>query len=610
MSINNSKHVDLNVNNYSPSELFQILDIEDPTPENIKEATERLVQQFDDENNPDMANFFIEAQQRLLDAIPPPNDLDLVNFNNKFNPQNTDDKQLNRWWSEQALVQNNDIQANRNTERNQRIGLFDNIHNVMNRERLGVNQTFNLPVVQGQMNPNLKNTCTRLVNIDSQFRQNSLPAKGNLKFCDIVNPHLSVYSSTNFTVDLTDTLNNVISLKLYSITIPYSWYNVDSVYGNNCFIIIEQKIPLLGDPCTPAAPPPKFINITLPSGNYISKGGEENLYSNNIYAMINSAIQNKKKLNQFEGEPPKFFFDELTGKTIIFNPSLRYKYYFLWYLNNTENINDLTQIKELLECTSLNLSNFKEFCSSSGCEISSKANSNLGFTLGFRDMTFSIEPEHITNNSIPKRYYLQAGLSSSIFPENPIINFTEFKLQKSCISLIDLFGPRYLLLILDDYNQNHLNKGLVSIQDTETIVDLPNYFDPNLPCNIAPPNNIGQNNSYPQFSTGAPRRITQAQQTTINGIMRDRYNTTNNKLQSVTDSDTLALIPIKKSIETPPGEGLTEFSGPLQINERTYFGPVDIERLKVKLITDKGHTLNLNGSDWSFCMMADVLYQY
>ncbi len=594
MSINNSKHVDLNVNNYSPSELFQILEIEDPTPENIKEATERLVQQFDNENNPDMANFFIEAQQRLLEAIPPPNDLDLVNFNNKFNPQNTNDKQLNRWWSEQALVQNNEIQANRNTERNQRIGLFDNIHNVMNRERLGVNQTFNLPVVQGQMNPNLKNTCTRLVNIDSQFRQNSLPAKGNLKFCDIVNPHLSVYSSTNFTVDLTDTLNNVISLKLYSITIPYSWYNVDSVYGNNCFIIIQKE--------HNNNIAPNFFNITLPSGNYISKGGDENLYSNNIYAMINSAIK-----QQITTDTPQFIFDELSGKTIIYNPSFIYDYYFLWYLNNTENRNNNSnlQLNELLEILFIDLSNFKSLCASSGCDISSKANSNLGYTLGFRDMTFSIGITSITNKFLDKRTILIAG-------ENPVPlpNIQNLNLTQSCLSLIDLFGPRYLLLILDDYNQNHLNKGLVSIQDTETVVDLPNYFDPNLPCNIAAPNNSGQNNSYPQFSTGAPRRITQAQQTTINGIMRDRSNTTNNKLQSVTDSDTLALIPIKKSIETPPGEGLTEFSGPLQINERTYFGPVDIERLKVKLITDKGHTLNLNGGDWSFCMMADVLYQY
>ena len=42
MSINNDKHVDMNVDNYSPSELFQILDIQDPTKENIQNATDKM----------------------------------------------------------------------------------------------------------------------------------------------------------------------------------------------------------------------------------------------------------------------------------------------------------------------------------------------------------------------------------------------------------------------------------------------------------------------------------------------------------------------------------------------------------------------------------------
>ena len=107
-----------------------------------------------------------------------------------------------------------------------------------------------------------------------------------------------------------------------------------------------------------------------------------------------------------------------------------------------------------------------------------------------------------------------------------------------------------------------------------------------------------------------PRKLTKAKQDTINSIMKDRSQTTSNKLKSVTDSDMFALIPIKKSLSTQVGEGLTEFSGPIQVNERVYFGPVDIDRLRIRLITDKGDTLNLNGNDWSFCMIAEVLYQY
>ena len=167
------------------------------------------------------------------------------------------------------------------------------------------------------------------------------------------------------------------------------------------------------------------------------------------------------------------------------------------------------------------------------------------------------------------------------------------------------------MLILDDYNQNHLNKGLVSIQDVPKKADLPSYYDPNLPCintKIDPTQGVLQ--PYPYTLPGGPRKLTKAKQDTINSIMKDRSQTTSNKVRSVTDSDMFALIPIKKSINTQIGEGLTEFSGPIQVNERIYFGPVDIDRMRIRLVTDKGDTLNLNGNDWSFCMIAEVLYQY
>jgi hypothetical protein len=36
---------------------------------------------------------------------------------------------------------------------------------------------------------------------------------------------------------LSDTLVNVVSLKLYSVQIPYTWYTISNDYGSNFFII-------------------------------------------------------------------------------------------------------------------------------------------------------------------------------------------------------------------------------------------------------------------------------------------------------------------------------------------------------------------------------------
>ena len=55
---------------------------------------------------------------------------------------------------------------------------------------------------------------------------------------------------------------------------------------------------------------------------------------------------------------------------------------------------------------------------------------------------------------------------------------------------------------------------------------------------------------------------------------------------------------------------LVEFSGSIQENVRTYFGPVNVDRMHVRLLDDKGNQLNLNGLDWCVTLICDCLYQY
>jgi hypothetical protein len=58
------------------------------------------------------------------------------------------------------------------------------------------------------------------------------------------------------------------------------------------------------------------------------------------------------------------------------------------------------------------------------------------------------------------------------------------------------------------------------------------------------------------------------------------------------------------------GDVYVEFSGSLQDNKRVYFGPVNISRMRVRLLDDKGNNLNLNGADWSLTLLSENLYQY
>jgi hypothetical protein len=116
--------------------------------------------------------------------------------------------------------------------------------------------------------------------------------------------------------------------------------------------------------------------------------------------------------------------------------------------------------------------------------------------------------------------------------------------------------------------------------------------------------------STQQVLPSAPRTLTRSQIYTINEINKNNINLTNYLSKAPTSSDILAILPVKTSSGVPSGSLLVEFSGSLQDNTRTYFGPVHIERMNVKLLDDKGNVLNLNGNDWCVTLICECLYQY
>jgi hypothetical protein len=41
---------------------------------------------------------------------------------------------------------------------------------------------------------------------------------------------------------------------------------------------------------------------------------------------------------------------------------------------------------------------------------------------------------------------------------------------------------------------------------------------------------------------------------------------------------------------------------------RKYFGPVDIQRLRIRLFDDYGRVLDMNGANYSFCILFKMIY--
>ena len=117
--------------------------------------------------------------------------------------------------------------------------------------------------------------------------------------------------------------------------------------------------------------------------------------------------------------------------------------------------------------------------------------------------------------------------------------------------------------------------------------------------------------SVPVYLPSAPRTLTRAQLYTLNQINQSSDDNMNVHLSKApTSADILAVLPIKTAMGVATGSLLVEMGGSLQNNGRTYFGPVNIERMQVTLLDDKGRVLNLNGADWCVTLLCECLYQY
>jgi hypothetical protein len=131
--------------------------------------------------------------------------------------------QTELWWSsQQVLPQPEQIQKDKITERRNNTEIYNSDHAPMNKKQLGVANVKSVDVAQDTLNPNLTNTTNRIISLDSQYRQ--------------VSGINSV--ATDYTLDLSEPLVNVLSLRPYSFQVPYNWYTINT--QNSCFFLIEM----------------------------------------------------------------------------------------------------------------------------------------------------------------------------------------------------------------------------------------------------------------------------------------------------------------------------------------------------------------------------------
>jgi len=581
--------INTDVSSYTLSELMAIIDVEDLNPNTIIENTNYFIKKYKTKNQT-LSVFFKEIQSQLLQyaqGLDPDseeeddeNKIVVEGFGNMTNNAiyPSGERMVTDWFENQNLTQSDENQREKITDRKQKFKLFNNPQVPMKQQQLATTDTFELPVKQDSLNPNLKNTINRFINIDSQFRLYTSGVDS---------------TSTDYTCDLSDTIKNVLSLNLYSYQIPFSWYNIDTAYGNTCFWISDTNNN-------------KIIPVSVPSGNYSQTSFINQLNTSFLQAGFSFPARTNTTLYPSPPYPTPALAENTPA---YYNPNTGIVSLFLIdgsYNGSlgTFNISTNTQII------------FYDFTGILQCNVNCVNKSNhyfnntLGWIMGYRLPYYNVDVDGNTAQSI-----------------------------------LDLNGTKYLILVIDDYNQNHVNNSLVSISQLSNTLKMPTYYSPDLPYTCITPAQLGNNLSelvggveaeslfnnqttntqngvliagkYEKDYTNtqimlpsAPRTLTNAQLYTINSINTNNNNLTNYLAKAPTSSDILAIIPVKTSVGISTGSLLVEFSGSLQDNIRTYFGPVNIERLAVKLLDDKGNVLNLNGNDWCATIIAKCLYQY
>jgi hypothetical protein len=161
----------------------------------------------------------------------------------------------------------------------------------------------------------------------------------------------------------------------------------------------------------------------------------------------------------------------------------------------------------------------------------------------------------------------------------------------------------YLLLSLDDFNQNRLNDGVVTITKNQISIPLPSYASlSNFTCDT-------NGNQISSGSTNvATNNLTLNQVYSLNQILNAQQNQPKTYTTGPFVKDVFAFIPLRVS-GLQNGQTFVETSGQLQQQERLFFGPVNISRMSITLYNDKGTVLDLNGTNFSFSFVCEQLYQ-
>jgi hypothetical protein len=336
------------------------------------------------------------------------------------------------------------------------------------------------PIIKKKINKDLKSfinpiktiSTTKILSINTLFRKNYYNQ-----------------SSTDFIIDLPETLKNVTSLTLTNTDIPNTMYSFSSSIGTNEFTI--ETYDVSNDVAKTRSNEKKHL-IRIKNGNY----NPEELVNYLNQFVFSPDTTNTSNDSGDELKRVACYYDTITKKVSFFRDKR---------LDISGGVPDTTALN---------------YCFNIDWGLDSDPNRstqlNMGWILGYRQRYYSFDDDYVEKDKV--FYDTAEGFEA-----------------EACYQ--DVNGKRYIFLSIDDYNKNFA-KSLVSPFENSIINDI------NIFAKI--------NNYYDSFNYS-------------NGDVDYQF-------------------------------------------KRSYFGPVDLMKLRIRLLDEFGRVIDLNNSDYSFTIRVEQLY--
>jgi hypothetical protein len=304
--------------------------------------------------------------------------------------------------------------------------------------------TFSLPAYNeqykaGTINSLARQTCHKLVNISSCVRQLQLPSIfrpcNNIKdyctdntcgSCDNC-CYLKKWSSTNFNVYLPETLDKVVKMSLSALEIPNTIYSISQYNQTNVFQIIVNN---------------KTFIIEIPAGNY---------EIDQLVTVINNIIQTCNLSNIYAG------YDSISGRFFFYSDDSNVSFDLDFSLpNNHRNIK-----------------------------------LNLGWMLGFRRKKYCFNNSYVNKADVwtmppsscapnndknwPCRKYISCPNNLEEISINGLWPTGEFPYGFIAEGIVDISGPKFLFLLVNDFN-NNVNTKYISLSENGASISASNIL--------------------------------------------------------------------------------------------------------------------------------------